>query len=148
MLTMTMISCYSEVWTSFAGRVSFLQLKNPTGAMLIVQPGDCLSRGADVALVSRELQILEIVVLAEGSHAEIDAVVNSLPVGMPVRLMHPRTGRELQRHGIASTPAVIAWDKIGDTTMYLSLRSSRQELYRQLRALGPFSRTQSHRPKP
>jgi len=145
---MESISCHAGAQGRLEQHLESVQSRYSSGAVLVVQPGDCRSRATDVALFIRELSILEIIILTDSSEIAMGATVQELPRGVPVRIMRQRVGMGLKRYGVTSTPAIVAWDFISDTTMAFSLSATRQQMYRQLTTLAFLSRQQSKHSNP
>lgn len=112
--------------------ISSQRSESPTGAVMLLQVGDCETRDRDVVLAARVLGIKQLFIISDGSDASVQTASARLRLSARMSRMSSRDAARLRQFGVRSTPAIIAWDSSAQLTILVSLASTRQELYRQL----------------
>ena len=105
------------------------------GNILILQPGDCESRNADLRLVKTLLAVDAVAVVDNGTvqDAELASLVSTFGV-IPRLRMSRSAAATLYALGVSSTPALISWNKNDGITLAFSLSQNRAILLSQLRS--------------
>lgn len=106
------------------------------GIAIVLQPGECFSRRADIAVVLGQLQIQNVVVLLTGDTSDVSLRALLARIGNSKPLYVSRSeGVRLRRAGLTTTPGIIVWKEDVHEQSVVSMSTNRLQLYEQIRTI-------------